>query len=300
MKKKTKFEKKFNFNDVKWGIIMILPVFIGLLIFYIIPFFQNIFYSFTDLNSFGKWQFVGMSNYQKILADEKFISAVKNTLIYTVFTVPLILIISMFIASLLNSKIKGIGIYRTLYFLPAVTMPAATAMIWKWLFNGQYGLVNQLFIKIGLAPQAWVADPQYARMSLIIVGVWMGLGMNIIYFLAGMQAIPKQYYEAAKLDGANAWTTFWKITLPSLKPTIFFVLVTSVIGAFQVFDIIFLMIPAKSLALDTTRSIVYIFYQYAVEFGQKGYGAAVATILFVMILIVTILQIILQKKWSEN
>lgn len=300
MKKKTKFEKKFNFNDVKWGIIMILPVFIGLLIFYIIPFFQNIFYSFTDLNSFGKWQFVGISNYQKILADEKFISAVKNTLIYTVFTVPLILIISMFIASLLNSKIKGIGIYRTLYFLPAVTMPAATAMIWKWLFNGQYGLVNQLFIKIGLAPQAWVADPQYARMSLIIVGVWMGLGMNIIYFLAGMQAIPKQYYEAAKLDGANAWTTFWKITLPSLKPTIFFVLVTSVIGAFQVFDIIFLMIPAKSLALDTTRSIVYIFYQYAVEFGQKGYGAAVATILFVMILIVTILQIILQKKWSEN
>lgn len=300
MKKKTKFEKKFNFNDVKWGIIMILPVFIGLLIFYIIPFFQNIFYSFTDLNSFGKWQFVGMSNYQKILADEKFISAVKNTLIYTVFTVPLILIISMFIASLLNSKIKGIGIYRTLYFLPAVTMPAATAMIWKWLFNGQYGLVNQLFMKIGLAPQAWVADPQYARMSLIIVGVWMGLGMNIIYFLAGMQAIPKQYYEAAKLDGANAWTTFWKITLPSLKPTIFFVLVTSVIGAFQVFDIIFLMIPAKSLALDTTRSIVYIFYQYAVEFGQKGYGAAVATILFVMILIVTILQIILQKKWSEN
>lgn len=168
------------------------------------------------------------------------------------------------------------------------------------VFNGQYGLVNQLFIKIGLAPQAWVADPQYARMSLIIVGVWMGLGMNIIYFLAGMQAIPKQYYEAAKLDGANAWTTFWKITLPSLKPTIFFVLVTSVIGAFQVFDIIFLMIPAKSLALDTTRSIVYIFYQYAVEFGQKGYGAAVATILFVMILIVTILQIILQKKWSEN
>lgn len=300
MKKNTKFEKKFNFNDVKWGIIMILPVFIGLLIFYIIPFFQNIFYSFTDLNSFGKWKFVGISNYQKILADEKFISAVKNTLIYTVFTVPLILIISMFIASLLNSKIKGIGIYRTLYFLPAVTMPAATAMIWKWLFNGQYGLVNQLFIKIGLAPQAWVADPQYARMSLIIVGVWMGLGMNIIYFLAGMQAIPKQYYEAAKLDGANAWTTFWKITLPSLKPTIFFVLVTSVIGAFQVFDIIFLMIPAKSLALDTTRSIVYIFYQYAVEFGQKGYGAAVATILFVMILIVTILQIILQKKWSEN
>lgn len=300
MKKNTKFEKKFNFNDVKWGIIMILPVFIGLLIFYIIPFFQNIFYSFTDLNSFGKWQFVGISNYQKILADEKFISAVKNTLIYTVFTVPLILIISMFIASLLNSKIKGIGIYRTLYFLPAVTMPAATAMIWKWLFNGQYGLVNQLFMKIGLAPQAWVADPQYARMSLIIVGVWMGLGMNIIYFLAGMQAIPKQYYEAAKLDGANAWTTFWKITLPSLKPTIFFVLVTSVIGAFQVFDIIFLMIPAKSLALDTTRSIVYIFYQYAVEFGQKGYGAAVATILFVMILIVTILQIILQKKWSEN
>ena len=300
MKKNTKFEKKFNFNDVKWGIVMILPVFIGLLIFNIIPVFQNIFYSFTDLNSFGKWQFVGISNYQKILTDEKFISAVKNTLIYTVFTVPLVLIISMFIASLLNSKIKGIGIYRTLYFLPAVTMPAATAMIWKWLFNGQYGLVNQLFIKIGLAPQAWVADPQYARMSLIIVGVWMGLGMNIIYFLAGMQAIPKQYYEAAKLDGANAWTTFWKITLPSLKPTIFFVLVTSVIGAFQVFDIIFLMIPAKSLALDTTRSIVYIFYQYAVEFGQKGYGAAVATILFVMILIVTILQIILQKKWSEN
>ncbi|MDY2927878.1 sugar ABC transporter permease, partial [Anaerococcus sp.] len=149
MKNKKTNKKRYNSQAVKWGYLMILPVLLGLTVFYIIPFFQNIFYSFTDLNSFGAWKPIGLDNYRELLADDNFYMALKNTFTYTIFTVPLSIIISMTIANLLNKNIKGIGVYRTLYFLPAVTMPAAVAMIWKWIYNGQYGLLNQLIMKFG-------------------------------------------------------------------------------------------------------------------------------------------------------
>lgn len=294
-----KVRSNLNREAIKWGFIMISPVVIGLGIFYIIPFFQNVFFSFTNLNSFGNYELVGLSNYKDILKNPDIYIALKNTFVYTIFTVPSIVIISMVIANLLNQKIKGIGIYRTLYFLPAVTMPAATAMIWRWIYNGQYGLLNQILAVFNVEPRSFLADPDTAMFALILVGVWMGIGMNVVYFLAGLQSIPKTYYEAATLDGASPVKQFFTITIPSLAPTITFVLITSFISSLQMFDLVYLMIGKNNIAIKNTMSIVYLFYQYAIDFGEKGYGAAIACILFIIILIVTFIQLKLQKKWNE-
>ena len=258
--KASKASGKRKLNDLFWGYLLILPTVLGLAVFYIAAFFQNLYYSFTNLGAFGKYRWIGMENYINVFSDPKVPQALINTVKFTVISVPISIIISLFIATLLNSKIKGLSVYRTLYFLPAVTMPAAIAMMWKWLYNGQYGLLNQLLAKVGIEGQAWIADPKFAMGALIVVGIWSSLGMKIIYFLAGLQGIPKAYYEAATIDGAGPIRQFFSITLPSLTPTIFFVMITSLIGALQMFDLIFLMISKTSLAVDSTMSIVYLFY----------------------------------------
>lgn len=294
--------KKNNINknrksDWFWAYLMILPTVGGLAVFYIGAFFKNFYYSFTNLGAFGKYEWIGLDNYVRLFSDPDIPKALANTVKYTLISVPISICLAIFIAVLLNSKIKGISVYRTLYFLPAVTMPAAIAMIWKWLYNGQYGLINQILAKIGIEGHAWIADPKYAMGALIIVGIWSSLGMNIIYFLAGLQGIPRMYYEAADIDGAGPIRQFFSITLPLLSPTIFFVLIMSLISAFQMFDLIFLMISKTSMAIDSTMSIVYIFYKNAFEFLDKGYASAISILLFVIILAVTALQLKLQKKW---
>lgn len=295
--KVSKASGKRKLNDLFWGYLLILPTVLGLAVFYIAAFFQNLYYSFTNLGAFGKYKWVGMENYINVFSDPKVPQALINTVKFTVISVPISIIISLFIATLLNSKIKGLSLYRTLYFLPAVTMPAAIAMMWKWLYNGQYGLLNQLLAKIGIEGHAWIADPKFAMGALIVVGIWSSLGMKIIYFLAGLQGIPKAYYEAATIDGAGPIKQFFSITLPSLTPTIFFVMITSLIGALQMFDLIFLMISKTSLAVDSTMSIVYLFYKYAFEFQEKGYASAISIVLFMIILVITAIQLKLQKKW---
>lgn len=295
--KASKASGKRKLNDLFWGYLLILPTVLGLAVFYIAAFFQNLYYSFTNLGAFGKYKWIGMENYINVFSDPKVPQALINTVKFTVISVPISIIISLFIATLLNSKIKGLSLYRTLYFLPAVTMPAAIAMMWKWLYNGQYGLLNQLLAKVGIEGQAWIADPKFAMGALIIVGIWSSLGMKIIYFLAGLQGIPKAYYEAATIDGAGPIRQFFSITLPSLTPTIFFVMITSLIGALQMFDLIFLMISKTSLAVDSTMSIVYLFYKYAFEFQEKGYASAISIVLFMIILAITAIQLRLQKKW---
>lgn len=287
-------------TDWFWAYLMILPTVGGLTIFYIGAFFQNLFYSFTDLGAFGNYKWIGFANYSRLLSDPNIPKALANTFKYTLISVPVGICLAMFFASLLNSKIKGLTLYRTLYFLPAVTMPAAIAMMWRWLYNGQYGLINQILAKFGIEGKAWIADPKYAMGALIIVGIWSSLGMNIIYFLAGLQGIPRVYYEAAEIDGAGPIKQFFRITLPLLSPTIFFVTIMSLINAFQMFDLIFLMISNTSMAIDSTMSIVYLFYKNAFEFLDKGYASAISILLFFIILVVTIIQLRLQKKWLDH
>ncbi|WP_180232809.1 sugar ABC transporter permease [Bacillus sp. AFS055030] len=284
-------------SDYFWAYCMIAPTMIGLTIFYLWPIIQTIYFSFTEWGAFGQYEWTGLDNYKRMLEDSNLLQSFKNTGIYIVFTVPIGIFLSILIAVLLNQKIKGKSVYRTLYFLPVITMPAAIAMVWRWLYNSDYGLLNYLLSTFGIKGPQWVSDPKIALYSIIVVAIWSGLGYNMVIFLSGLQGIPKSYYEAAEIDGAGPVKVFFKITLPLLSPVIFFVTIMSFIGAFQVFDLIFMMIGKSSTALENTQSIVYLFYQHAFVINDKGYAAAIAVLLLIIILIITAIQMVLQKKW---
>lgn len=280
-----------------WAAILLFPLMSGLIIFYIYPFIQNFIYSFTNLGAFGNWDWVGLSNYQRLFQDSQVGQSFINTFIITIISVPITIVLALLIAVLLNSKIKGKGFYRVLYFLPAVTMPAAVAMIWKWLFNGQYGLINQIIDLLGFEGVNWLTNPDFSRIALIIVTIWMGIAIKVIFFLGGLQTVPKSLYEAADIDGASPTKKFTHITVPMLAPTIFFVSITTLIQSLQMFDVVFMLIPRTGNGLESTRTIIYEFYQHAFEFMDKGYASAISIIIFIVILILTMIQLRLQKKW---
>lgn len=276
---------------------MISPLLIGLLIFYIWPVFQTFFFSFTHWGAFGKYKLSGFSNYQSMLQDPELGRALLNTLIYTILSVVGGIIVSLFFAVLLNQKIRGVGIYRTLYFLPVVTIPGAVAVIWRWLYNGDYGLINYVLGLIHITGASWLTNMQTALYAVVVVAIWGAVGNNMVLFLAGLQGISSTYMEAAAIDGASPIRQFFHVTLPLLTPTIFFVTVTSLINAFQVFDLIFLMFGQNSPALPAGETIVYLFYQHAFIDNDKGYASAIAVLLFVIVLLVTIVQLRLQRRW---
>ncbi|WP_156854501.1 carbohydrate ABC transporter permease [Oceanobacillus sp. AG] len=284
-------------KDIFWGYLFIAPTLIGLLIFYILPVFQTLFYSFNDWGDFGNYSWTGIDNYKEMVNDPEVWQTFKNTIIYAFTMVPLSIAVSIVVAVLLNQKIKGLTFYRTLYFLPVVTMPAAIGMIWMWLYNSDYGIINHMLSKFSINGPDWLTDPNWVLISIIIVGVWTSIGTNMVILLSGLQGIPKSLYEAASLDGAGPLYTFFRITVPLLSPTIFFVAVISFISAFQVFDVIFMMISPTNPAIDNAQSVIYLFYHYAFVIGEKGYAAAIAMVLFILILVLTIIQFRLQNKW---
>lgn len=297
-----KAKKRFTINprirgDLFWGYVMIAPTLIGLTIFHIWPVFQTLYFSFTTWGAFGIYEWSGLNNYEKMMTDHLFWMSLRNTLFYTCMTIPIAVALSIIAAVLLNQKIRGVTFYRTLYFLPVVTMPAAVAMVWKWLYSADYGLINYLLSTIGIKGPAWLTDPRIALFSMVIVAVWAAIGHNMVIFLSGLQGISSSYYEAASIDGAGPYTSFIRITLPLLTPTIFFVTVISLIGAFQVFDLVFMMIGPDSIVIEHTQSVVFLFYKHAFMLNNKGYAAAIAMVLFVIILIITVIQMKLQKRW---
>ncbi|EET58675.1 ABC transporter, permease protein [Marvinbryantia formatexigens DSM 14469] len=277
--------------------ILIAPLVVGLLVFYIWPFIQNFWFSFNDVNKFNVTTFAGLDNYKELISDKEVWKTFGNTLKYVVITVPVGLILSIFLAALMNTKIKGKSIYRTLYFLPSITMSAAVAMVWKWMYNEQMGILNSAIEALGGEGHGWLTDPKTALYCIMIVGLWMTVGYNMIILLAGMQGINKSYYEAAAIDGAGAWAKFKNITVPLLTPTIFFVAVTSTISGFQVFDVVYMMIGKTNPAYESTQTIVMLFYRTAFDYGYKGYAAAISILIFVVIMLVTVVQLIGQKKW---
>ncbi|EIA21073.1 carbohydrate ABC transporter permease [Listeria fleischmannii] len=297
MTKSTFSAKKYKKRDMLSALFFVGPLFIGLLIFYLIPMVQSVFYSFTEWGMFGGYNFTGLANYKKMLTDPEVFKALKNTLTYAIFTVPIAMAISIFIATLLNNKIKGVAMYRMIYFLPAVTMTSAVAMIWKWMFNSQYGIINQFLSIFGIKGPAWLSDSNTAMIALIIVGVWSSLGTSIVIYLAGLQGVPTTFYEAAEMDGAGPIRKFFKITLPLLTPTMFFNLITSLISALQVYDLIFLMYSQTNPALQDVQSLAYLFYKNAFILNDKGYGAAITVVLLILTLVITVINFSLQKKW---
>lgn len=284
-------------NEIKSAILFLVPLMVGLLVFYFYAFFQNIVYSFTDLSSFGEPNFVGLDNYKRLMSDPKFYVALKNTIKYVLLGVPAVVIISTITATLLNTKIKLRGFFRTALFIPAVTMPAAIGLLWRWLYNYEFGIINFILEKLGLERVPWLSSPQIVLYSITIVLVWSMISTNMIIILAGLQGIPRSYYEAAEIDGASGLKSFFLITLPLLSPTIFFVTIIATIGIFQIFDFIFLMIQPTALSMQYSMSLVYYFYDRAFMAFEKGYAASISMVLFVIILLVTIVQFKLQKKW---
>ena len=292
-KKATARQKKDWFA----GYVFIAPVTLGLLVFYIWPFIQNFWFSFNDVNKFNVTHFIGLDNYKQLIGDTEVWSTFLNTLKYVVFTVPIGLFLSICIAALLNAKIRGTSIYRTLYFLPSVTMAAAVAMVWKWVFNEKMGILNSVIAGLGGERVGWLTNPKTALFIVMLVGLWMSVGYNMIILLAGMQGIPKTYYEAASIDGAGGLAQFFKITIPLLTPSIFFVMITSIISGFQVFDVVYMMVLKSNPAYESTQTVVMLFYRQAFDYGYKGYAAAISILIFIAIMIVTIFQLIGQKKW---
>lgn len=292
-KQKSKLARK----EARSAYLFIAPFMIGVAIFYVYAFIQNILISFTNKKSLGAAKFIGLRNYEKLFGDAKFYAALINTLKYIVICVPSIIVLSLLIAMLLNTKTKGIGIYRTLIYLPIITLPTAVGLVWKWLFNNQFGLINAILMKFGITGPSWLSDPKISLYAVCIVLIWVSIGTAVIIFLAGLQGIERTYYEAAEIDGANAVQKFLHITFPLLSPTTFMLIVTEIIGFFQVFDMIFLMISSRSTGMSGARSIVMLFYEEAFTKFNKGYGAAMANILFLIILVITVIQMKLQKKW---
>ncbi|MFF0868017.1 carbohydrate ABC transporter permease [Nonomuraea sp. NPDC003560] len=284
-------------RDWLWGYGLIAPMALGLAVFYLWPIVQTLYLSFTESGVFGGQTWVGLDNFIALLGDEEMAGALRNTLLYSVLVlvgVPL----SIVIAALLNVPgLRGLGFYRTLYFLPVVTMPAAVGLTWRYLYNGDFGPINYLLGLVGIDGPYWVSDPEFAIYAVAVVGIWTSLGYNAVLFLAGLQGIPKHYYEAASIDGAGRVRQFFRITLPLLTPTTFFVVVITLINTLQVFDLVYLMIDTKSPALAGSRTMVYLFYEQGFVQNSRGYAAAIAVVLLALILMLTAVQFRLQRRW---
>ncbi len=281
-------------NEFVWGWAFIFPTMLGLIVLNIIPIFQTIYQSFFKTGDFGRGNiFIGMENYIKMFGDAEVWQAVLNTFKYAIVEVPFSIAIALVLAVLLNRKMMGVSAYRTIFFLPMVAAPAAIAMVWRWLFNSEFGLLNHIF---GTSIN-WISDPAIAVFAIAVIGIWSIIGYNMVLFLAGLQEIPRDYYEAASIDGATGINQFFNITVPLLSPTIFFVTITRVIGGLQVFDLIFMVMDKNNPALYKTQSIVYLFYQNSFVENNKGYGSTIVVLLIAIIMVVTVFQMIAQKKW---
>lgn len=292
-KTKTKYGK-----GAATGFFMVMPTVIGLMILNIYPLLRTVYMSFFKSGSFGKWAFVGLDNYMKMFQSDSFWTITKNTLVFMVMTVPVTVIFGLLIAVLLDQKIKGKTVFRAIYFLPMVVAPAAVAMVWKWLFNSEYGIINTVLGALHLPSDInWIADPKTALLTCAIVTIWSSVGYDAILLLSGLQSISRTYYEAARIDGATGFQQFRKITVPLVSPTLFFVLMMRVMASLKVFDIVYMMIEKTNPAIRSAETILYNFYQETFVKNNKGYGSALVVWCVILIAMITIIQFIGQKKW---
>ncbi len=289
MTKMTAAEKR----EARWGWAFVAPTILGLIILNFYPIFNTVYQSFCKTGDFGRGNtFVGFANYATVVTRAETWQSLWNTVKYALIEVPFGIVIALILAVLLNKKIKGRSFYRTIFFLPMVCAPAAVAMVWKWLYNTQFGLLNNIFH----TNISWISDPKIAWISIGVIGVWSIIGYNMVLFIAGLQEIPGDYYEAASIDGATGIRAFFYITVPLLSPTTFFIVQTRIIGALTIFDLMFMVMDKSNVALPKVQSIVYLFYQYSFTNGNKGYGATLVMILLIFIMILTYILQQLEKK----
>lgn len=284
-------------NNALWISLFLLPSLMGFLVFIIYPVFYSLGVSFTDWDLINPMKFVGIKNYQSLVNDSTFWNSLKNTFLFIIGYLPSVMIIGLLVALLLNSKLCLKPVFRGVYFLPVVTSWVAVSLVWKWLFNPKYGLINYFLTMIGLHGPNWLNDPKTAMLAIIITSVWKDIGFIMVLYLGGLQNISVSLYEAADIDGADKWHQFWKITLPMLKQTTFFVSMISLINSFQVFDQVNIMTAGGPG--DATTVLVQNIYNSAFKYSEMGYAAAMSWILFLIILVVSVVQMWEERKLTK-
>ena len=280
-------------REENWGYIMIAPTLIGLLVLNIWPFIQTIYTSFCEHLGFGHYKFIGFQNYIDMFRSPEFWKATWNTVWFCFLTVPVGVILALFVAMLLNTKVKFKGGFRTIFFLPLVCAPAAVAMVWQVIFNGDNGILNQL---LGTQIQ-WITNSKTAMVAVAIVSVWSSVGYDAVLLLAGLQNIPKTLYEANSIDGAGKVRQFFTITLPMVSPTLFSVMIMRLMASMKVYDLIYMMADDTNPALVDMQSLMFLFYRSSFVAGDRGYGSAIVIWTVGLILLVTLIQFWGQKKW---
>ncbi len=276
--------------------LFLLPNIIGFLVFMFIPIIMSLVISFTNWDGFGQMEFRGLANYTRMFGDEGFRIAFKNTLIYSVFFVQVTMFFALLVAVALNTKMKFTRFFRTAFFLPYITATVAVVVVWQLLYHPSQGIFNSFLMSLGIAdPPRWLSSSTWALPSVIITSIWKNVGYYMVIFLAGLQGINRELYEAASLDGASSLQKFRYVTVPSLSPIIFFATIIALINSFKVFDMVYMLTnggPGRS-----TNVLVYLIYTEGFRKFNFGYASAMAYVLFLMILIVTLIQFRGQRKW---
>jgi len=299
--RKLPFYRRLSFEEAFWGWALIMPAVLGLLLFKVGPVIASLGLSFTsyDIISAPKW--IGFQNYSQLVVDNYWLKSIQVTLWYSVLFIPLSLIIAYIIALLMSQDLKGISIYRTMWYLPSLVPAVASAVVWRWALNPEFGPVNYPLRVLGLDAPGWLTDPKWIIPSVVLIQLW-ALGTGALIFLAAIKGVPDTYYEAAEVDGANFWVKFWNITLPMTSSVIFFQLIISIIASFQVFGVAYILFSGQTTsdpAGPGNSALFYVLYTYRNAFGyfKNGYASAMAWVMFIVIMLLTLLLFRLQKAW---
>ncbi|MGN7381962.1 carbohydrate ABC transporter permease [Paenibacillus sp. SAFN-117] len=288
--------KRAASRESLYGWLFATPWLIGLLLFFSFPLLSSIYFSFTTYSILEPGEFVGWQNYRQLFQDNVFWAAVYNTIYFAVFFVPLSIIFGVALALFLNMKVKGMAVYRTIYFLPTLVPQVALAVLWMWLLNPQFGLVNGMLNTLGIEGPAWLGSESWSKPSLILMSLW-GIGQSVVIYLAGLHDIPQEYYDAADVDGANWFHKIRTITLPLLTPVIFFNLIMGVIGAFQQFTLPYTLTKGQGTPANSMMFYVMHLYDNGFKYFKMGYASAMAWILFIVIMALTALIFATSKRW---
>jgi multiple sugar transport system permease protein len=293
---KIKKVKEKNENLV--GLFFVSPMLIGVSILVLLPIFATFALSFADwsfITPLSQLKWVGFDNFTRLFEDTVFLKSLRNNAIF-VLTVPICMAISLLIAITIDKNVYMKGFFKVAFFMPYISSVVAIAVVWQVLFHPSAGPINQVLMSLGIEnPPLWIADPNFALISIMIIQIWISIGFNMIIYLAGLQSIPRDLYEAADIDGANAWVKFRNITLPLISPTSFFLFITGIISTFKVFDLIAVL--TKGGPMNSTSMIVWNLYDTAFVNLKIGYASAMAVVLFIVVFGITVFQWIGQKKW---
>ena len=297
---KSLWQRFWSRSNERIGYLFIMPSLLHVIVFLFIPLAFSLYLSFTDWRgtNFQNAPWIGLENYEFMLEDRRFWNAMRNSAYYTLLSVPLGMAISLLVALVMNQKLKGVNFFRTLFFMPVISSWVAVSVVWITLLDPDVGVVNYVLTQFGLGKMNWLGDPNTAMPSIVLIAIWKGMGFQMVIWLAGLQAIPQELYEAAAIDGANRINAFWRITLPLLAPTTFFLTITGIIGSFQVFSPVYVITGGGPLG--ATDVVVHRIYLRAFEAFDMGYASAQAWVLFAVIFGLTLAQVLYRRRRGDE